>query len=273
MAKTLITVADDFGLSVEINEAVEDAARRGILTSASLMVAGPAAADAVRRARATPQLAVGLHVVAVEGPAVLPPAMIGAIADGQGQLPGDQLGLALRYAVSPAAARAMRAEIAAQFAAFARTGLRLDHANAHKHMHLHPMVGAALLRCGVAHGLRAIRIPREAPATTRGAGARLLNAWCGVLRAQARRHGMICNDYVTGLADTGQMDLATVTRLLAALPEGIVEMYFHPASARSKAIAALMPDYRHEAEYEALLRAKIPPGVRLTSYGALLETT
>ena len=51
MQKFLIVTADDFGLHEAVNEAVERASRTGILTAASLMVAAPAAADAVRRAR------------------------------------------------------------------------------------------------------------------------------------------------------------------------------------------------------------------------------
>ena len=49
--KTLIVTADDFGAAPEVNDAVEQAHLGGILTAASLMVAGDAAADAVERAR------------------------------------------------------------------------------------------------------------------------------------------------------------------------------------------------------------------------------
>ncbi|TXN31659.1 ChbG/HpnK family deacetylase, partial [Methylobacterium sp. WL19] len=52
--KRLIVTADDFGLSLAVNEAVEQAHREGILTAASLMVGAPAAADAVARARRLP---------------------------------------------------------------------------------------------------------------------------------------------------------------------------------------------------------------------------
>ena len=48
------------------------------------MVAGAAAADAVRRARAMPALRVGLHLVVIEGPAVLPPADIPDLVDAAG---------------------------------------------------------------------------------------------------------------------------------------------------------------------------------------------
>ena len=43
----LIVTADDFGLHEAVNEAVEQASRTGVLTAASLMVAAPAAADAI----------------------------------------------------------------------------------------------------------------------------------------------------------------------------------------------------------------------------------
>ena len=65
--KRLVVTADDFGASIEVNTAVEQAHRHGILTGASLMIAGDAAADAVARARVMPTLGVGLHIVLVKG--------------------------------------------------------------------------------------------------------------------------------------------------------------------------------------------------------------
>ena len=66
--RRVIFSADDFGLTAAVNEAVERAHRDGILDQASLMVAGPAAADAIARARGMPSLRVGLHLVVIEGP-------------------------------------------------------------------------------------------------------------------------------------------------------------------------------------------------------------
>jgi predicted glycoside hydrolase/deacetylase ChbG (UPF0249 family) len=50
MPKFLIITADYFGLHEAVNDAVEQASRRGVLTAASLMVGATAAADAIRRA-------------------------------------------------------------------------------------------------------------------------------------------------------------------------------------------------------------------------------
>ena len=87
--KHLIVTADDFGAAREVNDAVLDAHQNGILTAASLMVAAPAAADAVARAHATPSLRVGLHLVLVDGKPLLPVAQVPALVDGHGNFRND----------------------------------------------------------------------------------------------------------------------------------------------------------------------------------------
>ena len=259
MPRRLIVSADDFGLSREINEAVEQAHTEGLLSTASLMVAGPAAADAVARARRLPGLHVGLHLVVIEGAPVLPPARIPLLVGADGRFPSDQLALGLRYFFRPEVRGQLAREIAAQFEAFAATGLALDHANAHKHMHLHPTVGGLLIRSGRRHGLRAMRIPHEPPAPLRAAdgtadtrAAAALRLWTRVLRAQARRAGLVTNDACFGLAWSGRMTIERVARLAAHLPDGLSEIYFHPATGKNAELDRLMPGYAHEAELRTL---------------------
>jgi predicted glycoside hydrolase/deacetylase ChbG (UPF0249 family) len=60
--RALIVNADDFGLSPGVNAGVARTHEHGILTSASLMVRHPAAADAAAYARSAPALSLGLHV-------------------------------------------------------------------------------------------------------------------------------------------------------------------------------------------------------------------
>jgi hopanoid biosynthesis associated protein HpnK len=262
-SRRVIVSADDFGLSEAVNEGVERAHRDGVLTSASLMVAGAAAEDAVRRARLLPNLLVGLHLVAIEGRAVLPPAAIPDLVDARGWFGSDQLRLGLNYFFRPLVRRQLAAEIAAQFAAFAATGLTLAHADAHKHMHLHPTVGALLLREGVRHGLRRVRVPAEPSAvlaacgTPAGLGGRALFAWSRLLRRQVRLAGMTASDAVFGLGWSGAMTEARVLALLARLPDGESEIYFHPAAWRDAALERLMPGYRHEEELAALVSPEV----------------
>ncbi|WP_116812326.1 ChbG/HpnK family deacetylase, partial [Steroidobacter cummioxidans] len=96
----LIITADDFGERESVNEAVELAARRGVLTAASLMVSGSAAADAVRRAQRLPQLRVGLHIVLVDGSAILERAQIPLLVDASGRFGKRMVIDAFRFRVS-----------------------------------------------------------------------------------------------------------------------------------------------------------------------------
>jgi predicted glycoside hydrolase/deacetylase ChbG (UPF0249 family) len=60
--RRLIVNADDFGRSAGINAGVVEAFRCGIVTSASLMVRWPSAAEAAQLSRAVAPLSLGLHV-------------------------------------------------------------------------------------------------------------------------------------------------------------------------------------------------------------------
>jgi hopanoid biosynthesis associated protein HpnK len=271
--KTLITVADDFGLSPLVNLAVERAARDGILRCASLMVAAPAAADAVARARALgDRLRVGLHLVVVQGPSVLKWTEIPHLVGAAGEFPADQVAMGFRYAFHRRVRRELAAEIRAQFEAFRATGLKLDHANAHRHMHLHPYVGRLLLEIGREYGLRAVRIPAEpkVAGVARGFGDRALYAWSHVLRRQALRAGMVTNDAMFGLGASGHMTPALVQSLVERLPPGVTELYFHPATGEDAILRRHMPTYEHEAEFSALLQTRVPADVRLAAYSDLI---
>jgi chitin disaccharide deacetylase len=61
MEKFLIVNADDFGASAGVNRGILECHTGGVLTSASLMVTGRAAREAVAMSRDHPALAVGLH--------------------------------------------------------------------------------------------------------------------------------------------------------------------------------------------------------------------
>ena len=258
MRRVLFT-ADDFGLTQSVNEAVEQAHLTGTLHAASLMVAGAAATDAVRRARTLPNLRVGLHLVVIEGPAVLPRSEIPDLVDARGQFPSNQLGLGINYFARPRVRRQLAAEIRAQFAWFASTGLTLSHADAHKHMHLHPVVGRMMIDIGREFGLSRVRVPAEPPAvlvrcgTRVGFGGHALRQWSRLLRRQVRTAGMTSTDHCFGIAWSGHMTRAKLDCLLRELPDGDSEIYFHPAVARDAELRRLMPDYEHEAEFEALL--------------------
>ncbi len=242
--RQLVVTADDFGASVSVNEAVEIAHRDGILTAASLMVAGDAVDDAISRAKALPTLGIGLHVVLVEGRPVLPPETIPDLVDANGRFGNNMVRTALSIALKPAARRQLRAEITAQFDAFAATGLALDHVNAHKHFHLHPMIAEAIVDIGRCYGMKAVRAPVETG--TPG----IENWWAKRLQRRLRKENMLVPDRVIGLAWTGSFDTARMRQAIDALPRGLTEIYTHPATGDDWSGAA--PGYRYRDELAAL---------------------
>jgi hopanoid biosynthesis associated protein HpnK len=262
--KFLIITADDFGLHEAVNEAVEQASRRGVLSAASLMMGAPATDDAIRRARSLPGLRVGLHIVLADGPATLAPELVPALADTTGHMDAGMFVKSLRFFAQPTVRKQLDAEIRAQFRAFASTGLKLDHVNVHKHFHLHPTVLGMLLRIGRDYGAPAMRVPAEPLwAATRAnswlspAQTLLLKPWIALMRHRMRTARIMYNDAIFGVSASGAMTEAKLLQVLARLPPGITEIYLHPATVSGSGIASSMADYRHADELAALLSPRV----------------
>ncbi len=239
--KRLIVTADDFGMSLEVNEAVEEAHRNGILTCASLAVTGAAAADAVRRAKRLPQLGVGLHL-ALYGAVAASPDASPLAPDGR-NLGSGAVRTGAAIMLSPRTRAVARREIAAQFEAYRRTGLPLGHLDGHWHCHQHPAVLAIALKLGRPLGLKALRVPYEPYGLSHDvaggerSSARALHAishWplAALMRRQIGATEMITNDRFVGKTDAGHIDEALLLRLAALLPPGLTELGLHPATAQ-----------------------------------------
>lgn len=265
--KKLIVTGDDFGLAVPVNEAIEGAHRHGILTTASLMVGAEAAADAEERARRLPSLKVGLHIVLVEGHPVSPPKTIPDLVDPRGEFSSHLVRAGFRFFFRRGIRRQLELEIRAQFEAFRKTQLVLDHVNAHNHMHLHPTVLALILRIGSEFGLKAVRLPYEPPVhswrasggmpAARLAATAFLWPWTSFMRTRIRSARLRSNDFLLGLHDSGSMTPDRVLRMLHDLPKGITEMVFHPATRRCAELDRSMPLYQHVEEYRALIHPQV----------------
>ncbi|MGH9021974.1 MAG: carbohydrate deacetylase [Acidimicrobiia bacterium] len=126
--RQLIVNADDFGLSPGVNAGVVRAHEGGIVTSASLMVRAPAAADAAAYARDRPALSVGLHV-------------------DLGEWVFEAGAWAPAYVVVPAEdATAVGEELRRQLNRFGQLmGQSPTHLDSHQHVHLREPVTSAMV--------------------------------------------------------------------------------------------------------------------------------
>jgi hopanoid biosynthesis associated protein HpnK len=286
MPVQLIVTADDFGIDVAVNDAVESAYSGGILTSASLMVGGPALADAVERAKRLPGLKVGLHLAVVDAAPMLPRNRIPDLLGPDGKLVSQGFRSGVSFYFRPHVREQLRCEIRAQYEAFAATGLELDHVDVHKHMHLHPTVANELIAIGRDFGLRAVRVPIEPLAPLRAAdpsgelpvlSSRLLTPWIRLLQRRVRRAGLVANDCVFGTVWSGRMTEERIVELLPRLNDGVNEIYFHPRAEALPGETALSPQHGNAADLAALTSPEVRRaidrcGIELTAYGALVAS-
>jgi hopanoid biosynthesis associated protein HpnK len=253
------------------------------------MVGGAAAADAVRRARLLPSLKVGLHLALVDSRPVSPATSVPDLIDAEGNFRRDMVATSIAIALNPKVRRQVALEIAAQYAQFQATGLQLDHVDAHKHFHLHPMIAALICRIGRQYGMRALRAPVEPAASVWRAEQALVPAarlrpnlstipvnltrrFATKLQRQIRRQGFKTADQVFGLAWSGAINVARLCALIPYLPEGVTEIYCHPATA--DAFVGGAPGYRYRDELAALLEPRVAEAVQvnglyLTAYSDL----
>jgi chitin disaccharide deacetylase len=253
--RRLIVNADDFGRSHSINQAVIRAHREGVLTTASLMVNGPAVDEAVSLARQHPTLGVGLHLTLVCGTSSLPPESVPGLVDPQGRFRDNPVRTGFRYFVQRGLRQQLHSELAAQFPRFQATGLPLDHVNGHLHFHLHPTVFDILMEQATTWNIRHLRLTRDPLALSLRLGLdqfayRLTHALAfGSLARRAQptlaRRGIRHTNQVFGLLQNGRVDESYVVNLLERLPPGDSELYSHPS----------LDEFR--SEFEALISPRV----------------
>ena len=271
--RRLIVNADDFGLTQGVNRAIVEAHGQGIVTSATLMANGPYFSPAVYMAFAQPGLAVGCHVVLVDGSPCLRPGEVPSLLD-----PRDSS--SFRMTVSSFVndllrgrirGREIEAEAVAQIRRIQSSGLTVSHIDSHKHLHAFPRVLAPLLRAARHCGVNCVRNPFEPRwslrATRNGGTMRRLQVH--LMRSQRKEfyrltkdHAMCTADGSIGLLATGVLDDLLLRSLLGAMPEGTWELVCHPGyidsaleQARTRLRAA------RETERSALLDV-IPEALR-----------
>jgi predicted glycoside hydrolase/deacetylase ChbG (UPF0249 family) len=188
--RLLIVNADDFGRSPGINAGISKAHEHGILTSASLMVRWPAAAEAAAYAREHPSLSLGLHFELGESE----------------HRDGEWVSI---YEVRPPHDRvAIEDELARQLDAFRVLADREPtHLDSHQHVHLREPSRSVL--AGAADSL--------------GVPLRQLTPWiryCWEFYGQSKE----------GESAWEQITVEALVRLVEAVEPGITELSCHPAA-------------------------------------------
>lgn len=246
--KRLIVNADDFGLTEGVNRGVEQCCVAGGATSVTLMAVGSACTDAVRRAQTTFQearrsISVGCHVVLMDGTPVLSPEVIPSLLDAadagsfRPSFSSFTRG-AITHRFNP---DQIYLEITAQIHRLQQSGIRVSHADTHKHAHLFPAIMEPFIMALKSCGVRALRNPfypfrmptvreiRERPRLLRRFGqVPLLRSFARRFRQLVEREGLTTTDGCIGVYAPTFGSFAQLDQAVRDLPNGTWELVCHP---------------------------------------------
>ncbi len=261
--KRLIVNADDFGSSPEVNAGIMRAHRDGILSSASLMVAEPAARAAAEMARDNPALDVGLHAVVCRGRSILDASRLGAAVGASGEFIDNPVAAGMRYFFDRSMRAAMTDELRAQVERHLELVGYLNHIDGHLNFHVHPLFADILVDLAVEYKVPCIRLPRERVMTTirlrqDNAARKLVESI--IFRTLSRRtgrmmaeRGLTSTDALFGLHQSGHLSEDYIVGVIDRIRDGTTELYFHPAAD----IGGIPPAAEAQLEVEILTSQRV----------------
>jgi hopanoid biosynthesis associated protein HpnK len=270
--KQLILNADDFGMTLGVNEGIIRAHRDGILTSATLMANGEAFDDAVERARANKELGVGCHLVLVGGKCVATKDSVASLVGAGGNLPDSLPLFVAKISSGIIRIEEIEREFRAQIGRVRAAGIEPTHLDTHKHTHAHPRVMEALGKvakeCGIARVRKPIENLRDSWETSQagGQGVSMQILAAGAVRAIApqftaisRRYGLLSPDHFLGLAMTGQLSPTVLRGVIGTVVDGTTEIMLHPGICDADLARS---GSRLQKQREDELQGLLDPGVR-----------
>jgi len=203
--KLLVVNADDLGRTPGINSGIFEAHSNGLVTSATLMVAFPAAEEAASRLDDFPDLGVGLHVALTGVPSILPADRLPSLTN------ASESFLAKPEKLVEPALDEVLLEARAQFDRFLEiTGRLPTHLDSHHHSHRQPVVCDALVTLAREHDLP---IRNASPEV----GVRL------------RLDGVATTDFFVEDFFGGDARLDILIEILGGIQLGTTEIMCHPA--------------------------------------------
>jgi predicted glycoside hydrolase/deacetylase ChbG (UPF0249 family) len=261
----VIVTADDFGLSPEVNRGIIEAHVNGVVTSASLLVNAPGTAEAVRLARDTPSLELGIHLGIVEGY-----SLRGERSTITGEDQYFAGGLCLHRHWKPFLARYLtgridlgevREELTLQLERFANLFGEIHFANSTQHLHVVPGIARIILELCGQYRVRALRAPGGWPSRNRWLMGALLGGLGNILRRRARDAGLVTTDEFVGFESSGRLGEKELGALLrGARPGTTTEIMTHPGYECHQLRVALPGSYRRfrwQEELAALTSSRI----------------
>jgi predicted glycoside hydrolase/deacetylase ChbG (UPF0249 family) len=237
--RRLIVSADDLGLCRGTVGGIAHGHRRGIITSAGLMVTMPGLPSALEVIRACPNLDIGVHLCFTEGRPVLPPDRVPSLLDEEGRFHVAQW---WQSAPPQLVLSELREELEAQVAMARRLGARPTHLDLHTHAgYLVAEIFEMTVAIARGHGL-AMRLPFGEEwepmgiAIAEGLGvppARVQEMAASYCRSVELARVPHPDRFIDAFTDRASCSGRALARRLRSIAEGTTEILTHPGFRRA----------------------------------------
>lgn len=257
MSKTLIVTADDFGIDPARNRGIADAFKDGVVTSVSFLANGGAFENAVRIAKRSPMMGLGLHLNLSEGAPVADDVKSLVGPDGYFLGKEGARRAATEGKFDPAE---IARETAAQIERLMEFGIRPVHLDGHQHIHIYSGVTEPAVKTALEYDIRWVRSPLESVKPDWASPEQIpLFQQYHDLAEKARKvtveTGARVTDHFNGIHWTGHMTEVMILERTESLPDGITEWMTHPGFEQLHSVPFSNPE--RETELEILTSPRV----------------
>jgi hypothetical protein len=245
MPVRIIINADDLGASVEVNDAIFDMMKHGLVTSATILANAPGTADALERLDRFSICSFGAHLNVMDYPPLTKASAFDDLLDSDGVFAATLD----RAALTGELRRAIGDEWCAQVQLLLDQGVKLSHLDSHYHVHSRPGLFRVFKAVQRRFDIRRARLTKNLYSRTQPPASRALplkkKLWNFALR-----HHVITNtaDYFT--------EFSTFMEIVEEVSwhNQTIELMVHPGSPDCKDETALLEKFRvSELPFEARL--------------------
>lgn len=230
--RSVVINADDFGIHPNVNRAIVQGHREGVVTSASIMACGVAFDDAVSQSKTCPGLGVGVHLTLVEERPLTPPGQVSSLVGRAGTMPESYMDFSRRWMSRRIRPEDVKRELETQIERVLRAGITPSHLDSHQHVHCLPGVWKATIELAKKYSIPFVRLPYfdsiRINATPMQSAVRWgVNVMAAIRRRRADsaiRHA----DHVRGFAFSGRMSPERLLSILQTIRPGLTEIMVHP---------------------------------------------
>ena len=221
--KRVIVNADDFGLTNAVSRGIIQGAKRGIITSASLMATSECFEEAVDLLKDYPLLDVGVHLTIVDDERPTTRSGDIPLLTKHGHFHNRNMLLFKVLLYGKKILNQIECEFRRQIERILLANIHVTHLDSHQHLHIFPGVSDIILKLSHEYSIPFVRVPYVEENNWSKLPVNLL---ARALKNKSALNGQIL--HFRGFTDSGRMCSRRIIKILEELNDGVTEIMVHP---------------------------------------------